>query len=239
MSISEGRAAVGVLLATFVATVALTRTVTRVIRARQNSGKVLKNIHINGVHVHHQVWGILLVLLTGLLSIAYQPHHTALYILAGFFGMGAALALDEFAMWVHMRDVYWQKEGRASISALAVAGAICTAPLVGINPLDASPTDFQFGDTFSPVAVAFTVIVNFLLSVICIVKGKLSTGIVGIFVPFMALIGAIRLANPGSWWARKSYRPGGRRARRAAKRFDDAYYARHNWWIDYIGGKHL
>jgi len=238
MSLSEGQVAVGVVLASFVGTVALTRTITRVIRARQNSGGVFKNIHINGVHVHHQVWGILLVLLTGLLSIAYQPHQMALYILAGFFGVGAALALDEFAMWVHMRDVYWQKEGRASISALAVAAAICTALLIGINPLEASPTDFQFGDKVSPPAIAVTVIINFLLSIICIVKGKLSTGIVGIFVPFMAFIGAVRLAKPGSWWARKYYHPGSRRARRTARRFGDAYYARHNWLIDYIGGKH-
>jgi hypothetical protein len=42
------------------------------------------------------------------------------------YGVGAALTLDEFALWLNLQDVYWERQGRESFEALAVfAGALC------------------------------------------------------------------------------------------------------------------
>jgi hypothetical protein len=68
----------------------------------------------SGLHIHHFVWGILLILIVGFLALvldrpAWHPR------LAIFFGIGAALTLDEFALWLNLRDVYWQQQGRESV----------------------------------------------------------------------------------------------------------------------------
>ena len=78
-------------------------------------------MHIGGVHVHHQVWGILLVLVVGLLTFRFRPESPWIEILATLFGVGAALALDEFALWLHLEDVYWSEEGKKSIDAVMIA----------------------------------------------------------------------------------------------------------------------
>lgn len=68
----------------------------------------------SGLHVHHFVWGILLLLLIGFLAlILEQPRWHPWLAIA--FGFGAALVIDEFALWLNLRDVYWAKEGRSSV----------------------------------------------------------------------------------------------------------------------------
>ena len=78
-------------------------------------------MHIGGVHVHHQVWGILLVLVVGLLTFRFRPESPWVEVMATLFGVGAALALDEFALWLHLEDVYWSEEGKKSIDAVMIA----------------------------------------------------------------------------------------------------------------------
>ena len=126
--LDTGRSAAVWALLGFVVTFGLTRWITVTIRARkarqdadESSGGPIKDIHIGGVHVHHQVWGILLVLLTGLLQFRFSPGPPWVEVLATLFGVGAALALDEFALWLHLEDVYWSEEGRKSIDAVLVA----------------------------------------------------------------------------------------------------------------------
>ena len=76
-------------------------------QSRPPKRKALADIYIGGIHVHHQVWGILLVLVTGLLQFRYSPAPPWSEVLAALFGAGAALTLDEFAMWLYLDDVYW------------------------------------------------------------------------------------------------------------------------------------
>jgi hypothetical protein len=70
------------------------------------------------------VWGIVLILLSGFLNFVLAPSSPGSEILAALFGIGAGLTLDEFALWVHLEDVYWSKEGRSSIDAVVVAALL-------------------------------------------------------------------------------------------------------------------
>ena len=59
-----------------------------------------------GLHIHHLVWGILLLMLSGFLGFALSPD-AWMDVLAVLFGIGMGLALDEFALWLRLEDVYW------------------------------------------------------------------------------------------------------------------------------------
>lgn len=240
------RLAVLWLFVAFVLTLALTRAVTRKIRegevaelanpgaAEKEEGGVIQNIHIGGLHVHHQVWGILLCMLVGILLITYHPQPGwGLNVLAILFGVGAALALDEFAMWLHLDDVYWSPEGRKSITALMVAGAIMLVLAIGADPLDLGG---EGTEGLPGWVITMVVILNFLTAVVCLLKGKNLLALIGVFMPLVATFGMFRLAKPGSWWARRFYRPGSRKHRRAEERFDADYERRWRWLHDAIGG---
>ncbi|HEY9287007.1 MAG TPA: hypothetical protein VIT43_03180 [Candidatus Dormibacteraeota bacterium] len=79
-----------------------------------------------GLHIHHFVWGILILLLVGFLGITSDSPRLHVW-LSTLFGIGAALVVDEFALWLNLRDVYWLKQGRLSIDA-----AILVAGLLGL-----------------------------------------------------------------------------------------------------------
>ncbi len=90
------------------------------------------DVSMHGRHIHHLVWGILLLLFVGycwLLEIGTgrvpSPAWTG-RLTSMLYGIAAALTLDEFALWLNLRDVYWQREGRESVEAMAVfAGLLC------------------------------------------------------------------------------------------------------------------
>jgi hypothetical protein len=91
-----------VLLAAFLITFMLTRLYTRLARVRGwGSGS------LGEVHLHHMTIGITLILLSGLLAVALQPRGLGRDVIAIVFGVGAAFTLDEFALWLYLRDVYW------------------------------------------------------------------------------------------------------------------------------------
>lgn len=104
-------------LATFVAVRALTHAI------RRGRVRLLHDLTAHGTHIHHLVWGILLLLATGYAAIAFGPSAPR-GPLAVLFGVGAALTLDEFALWLHLEDVYWAREGRDSIDAVVVATVV-------------------------------------------------------------------------------------------------------------------
>ena len=217
----------------FLVTFALVRTITRRIHARQaarasTSGPV-KDVYIAGVHVHHQVWGILLVLVSGLLTFRFRPESPWIDVLALLFGAGAALTLDEFALWFHLDDVYWSTEGRKSIDAILVGAALGGAILLGVSPIG-STNDANLPAVLYSALVA----IHMALALVCVLKGKLATAILGIVVPVLALVGATRLAKPASYWARRRYRD--ERLDRAHRRFGSAYEARRNRVRDLLGG---
>ena len=231
-----GRAAILWMLIAFVVTFVITRTITRRIQAKSeeptedDAGRSLVgDITIGGVHIHHQVWGILLVLLASLLEFAYRPDRPLVEVLGVMFGIGAALTLDEFALWVYMDDVYWKSEGRTSIDAVIVAVMICVLLLVGFSPFDVN--GLQSGDVAGLVALMITVVINGCLAVVCFLKGKIFVGFLAIFVSLVGLIGAIRLGRPDSAWARRRYAARPARMARATARF-----ARHDRRMDRFRG---
>ena len=205
----------------FVVTYVLTRRITLRIRHRRAAGapaggSAVKDVHIGGIHVHHQVWGILLVLVVGLLEIRFDPVSPWQEVLGALFGVGAALALDEFALWLHLEDVYWSAEGRKSIDAVMVAAVIGLAVLVGSSPLGVTRQELS---TSGAVVTAVGVLIHFGYTIICLLKGKLATGLIGLPIPLVALVGAIRLATPSSFWARRFYaEPKAARARARSAR---------------------
>ena len=77
---------------------------------------------------------------------------------------------------------------------------------------------------------------NLVLGVICLLKGKITTGVIGIVISIVALVGAVRLAKPGSWWATHRYTSRPRRAARAARRYDQRYQQRWNRLRDLVAG---
>ena len=208
----------------------VTRMVTRAIRSGSGAGTGLGNVHIGGNHVHHQVFGILIIIGAGIALVSQTPRGAALDVTAAVFGVGVGLTVDEFALWLHLEDVYWADQGRKSVDAIFCVLVITGALIGGAN--------FATGHVgtaawWSSVAV---IAVNLLLCVICLLKGKVVTGVVGVFVGVAALVGAIRLAKPGSWWATHRYDRRPRRAARAARRFDERHHDRWNWVRDLVAG---
>jgi hypothetical protein len=209
---------VGAFLVTFLVTRAITRAI------RRGSGP-FRNASVGGVHLHHEVYGIFLLLGTGTVQITYRPDPPWAFLLAALFGAGAALTLDEFALWLHLEDVYWSEEGRSSVDAVLVALVVGGLLLVGANPFDADPAAGELG-------VAVTVAVNLAFAVVAIAKGRTVLGVVGVFVPVVAVGGALRLARPASPWARRWYRPGSARRRRAVDRFPPGRRTRWDHLVD-------
>ena len=95
------------------------------------------DIYIHGRHVHHLVWGILLLLVVGygwLLDAGGGSSRRSVLtsrLMSVLYGAGAALTLDEFALWLNLRDVYWSPAGRASIDVVILFGAVLLAGIGG------------------------------------------------------------------------------------------------------------
>jgi hypothetical protein len=232
-----GRSPVLWMLIAFVVTFAATRFVTRRIRARPAAADgdepgLLADVHIGGVHVHHQVWGILLILVAAVFEFAYQPDSPWLEVLGAAFGAGAALALDEFALWLHMDDVYWSEEGRKSIDAVVIAVCIGAVLLLGSAPFGVDDTVSQEG----LVGASATVLINIGLALVALLKGKLASGLIGLFVPLISFVAAIRLAKPDSPWGRRRYASRPRKMERAERRFGPERQERLNRLRDMLGG---
>ena len=109
--------------------------------------------------------------------------------LAFVFGSGAALTLDEFALILHLEDVYWTGEGRKSIDAIILGVTFITLLLTGLLPR----TFNEVGDyiTISRWVGSVFILFGAFFVVLCYLKGKLFVGTVGIFVPPVALVGAL------------------------------------------------
>jgi hypothetical protein len=214
------------ILATFL----ITRTVTRLIRSGSGAGAGLGNVRIAGVHVHHQVFGILIIISTGIVLVSRTPHGAALDVAAAIFGVGVSLTLDEFALWLHLQDVYWTTEGRKSVDAIFCVLAVTGALVGGADFLSGRVGTATWWSSVSVLAAGL------LLSIICLLKGKITTGVIGIVVSVVALVGAVRLAKPGSWWATRHYASRPQRAARAAGRYGPRYQQRWNWLRDLVAG---
>ncbi|MFF0413324.1 hypothetical protein ACFYUY_23150 [Kitasatospora sp. NPDC004745] len=216
------------MLGAFVATFVGTRVITRLIRAGRGP---FRDVQVGGTHVHHQVYGILAMLVAGAIEFAYRPDSPGVQVLAVLFGAGAALALDEYALWLHLEDVYWSREGRKSVDAAFLAVAVGLLLVAGFNPF----SDAGSG-TAAHLTFALVLLVNALMSAIAILKGKTATGVIGLLVSPVAMVACLRLAKPASPWARWRYPEGSRRAERALRRFPPGRRTRIDALKDFVGG---
>jgi hypothetical protein len=226
--VADGKEPVLLLLLAFLITFVLTRLYTRLARVYGwGSGSV------HGVHLHHMVVGILIVLATGMVAVAEWPTGIGRDLVGIFFGIGAALVLDEFALSLYLEDVYWSPEGRTSVDATVMGVMLAGLLMVGISP-------FGVNDAHYSRTIAFAVIaLNIVLATATLLKGKLMLGLAGIFVPIFGFVGALRLAKPNSAWARWFYKRGSRNLERARQRYevDPGLPERFNiWFTNLIGG---
>ena len=211
------------LLLTFVAV----RAFTRLGRVRSwRSGS------IRGVHLHHLVPGVIASLMAGAVIIAFQPSGDAMLVLSSLFGVGAALTLDEFALILHLDDVYWTEEGRSSIEATLMGFAFGLLCLLATAPLGSDP-----GRDIPHWVLGGVLAVNLIFALVAFLKGKVRLAAFGLFMPGVALFGATRLGQPTSLWARRFYAPAklARSRTRASLQHRRYASAKHRLY-DAIGG---
>jgi hypothetical protein len=170
-------------------------------------------VESGGVHIHHLVWGIGLMLLCGFMAFAAPLDAPWWHLIAVGFGVGAGFTLDEFALWVWLEDVYWAEEGRQSVDAVVIAATVGGLLLLGFVP---------FSTDSGIVTIVASTIAAFAIAVVNAAKGKYVFAVVSMLVPVIGVVTAVRLAKPESAWGRRRYAPGTRKHARAAKR-----YARH------------
>lgn len=180
-----------------------------------------------GLHLHHLVFGIVLMMVAGFVSYALDPESPWLEILAAGFGVGVGLTLDEFALWLHLEDVYWAEEGRQSVDAIIVATIIGGAALMGTVPLGADDSSWS--------VFLLTVGINLGFCVVTALKGKYTSAVAGMLIPPVAWVASVRLARPGSWWARRRYPAGSEKLAKATAR-RKRHDTRRRWIQDVIGG---
>jgi len=114
----------------FLVTFAAVRAITAMIRAGVGP---FHNITAGTTHIHHLVWGILLLLIVGYVWLSQTGVGSGWVatVTAIAFGVGAALTLDEFALWLNLQDVYWEREGRISIDAALIFASLLSAGVWG------------------------------------------------------------------------------------------------------------
>jgi hypothetical protein len=157
------------------------------------------NVEVGGTHIHHLVWGILLLLIAGYMGVVIAPPSPWHEIVTVLFGVGTGLTLDEFALWLNLKDVYWLQQGRRSIDAVIVAATVTGMVLVGFTAWVDVATEVE--DAVFAVVGAFGVI-TIMLAVVNLAKEKFGMAVVGLFIPPVGLVGALRLGRPHSLWAR-------------------------------------
>ena len=91
------------------------------------------NVSSGGLHIHHLVWGILLLLVVGYVWLIEAGTTSSLLssITAILYGVGAALTLDEFALWLNLQDVYWAGPGRESIDVVVIFAGLLSVGIWG------------------------------------------------------------------------------------------------------------
>ena len=218
----------------FVVTFVLTRTITRLIR--DGRGPFRNNVTASGVHIHHAVPGIILLIIGAFTSVGSPAGLGWRCFAAVLVGVGTSLVLDEFALILHLQDVYWSGEGQLSVQMVSLTAACLGLVVAGFSPLGVVGAN-SIEEAFRVTATTI-VCTDGVLALVCVLKGKYRTALFGIFLPPVALFGALRLGRPTSIWARYRYR--GKRLERATRRaadFDRHWNPLQTDWADLIGGK--
>jgi hypothetical protein len=202
--------AIFLVLVGFVGSFAFIRMSTRIIRSESVSWWPGNIESETGVHLHHLVFGIVTMMVAGTLGFVSDGGSPVTEICALLFGVGVGLTIDEFALWVHLEDVYWEREGRSSIDATVIAGSLMLLMVLGV-----SPVTIESGSASAVIGSILGALIAFAFVAICFLKGRVLHGTIGIFVVPVAIYGAWRIGKPSSAWARRRY--GERRPAKQAK----------------------
>ncbi|BAX93211.1 hypothetical protein [Mycobacterium shigaense] len=224
--VDHGRLPLLCCLVAFILTFFVTRTFVRLIRHRKRTGRSPRwweprNIHIGGVHIHHVTFGVVLVMISGLtlVTMSVNGQENELTFAAILFGIGAALVLDEYALILHLADVYWEEDGRTSVDAVFAAVAVAGLLIMGLHPLMFLFPIWHGADSVAwHAAVGCAVVLILPTAVVVVLKGKVWTGLLGMFIVVLLVIGAIRLSRPHAPWSRWRYTTQPDKMRRALER---------------------
>ena len=234
--VTPGKQALFFLLVAFILTFLFIRFSVRMIRAGVSWWP--GNITSGDVHVHHVVFGTVLMFVAGVLAFAPAGWESPWWeILGALFGVGAALVLDEFALILHLDDVYWSEQGRKSVDAVVLAAAVIALLMVGALPFGIDTADTTPNGRWG---LMITIVLGGVLVGVALLKGRIWLGVLGLLVPLLALIGALRLAKPQSPWARWRYPTGSRKNVRAtarARRHDARWERLKHRVFDAVAGR--
>ena len=243
--IAPGRLPLMWCLIAFILTFFVTRSIVRYIRSNADKPGPHKwwqphNISVSdksggtggGLHIHHVVFGVILVLASGVAMVTMASSGTTNQFTA------AALVLDEFALILHLQDVYWSEEGRTSVDAVFVAVAVAGLLVMGFNPLSFFDIGIWRDDesVAARVSVIVLALLTLALAVVVLLKGKLWTGLIGMFITPLLLVGAVRLARPHAPWARWHYQDEPEKMRRALnrERYVRRPFVQANLWLQHV-----
>ncbi|HZP30311.1 MAG TPA: hypothetical protein VFC99_15260 [Acidimicrobiia bacterium] len=232
-SIGASRLPLVLCFSAFIVTFVVTRVITRMIRAGR--GPFKDNVSESGLHVHHAVPGIILLVTGAFIAVAVDSDSPWAIAAALLVGVGTSLVLDEFALILHLEDVYWLQEGRISVEMVSLAMGCLGLVVVGIEPFNFLQDD-RGRITLGSALLALAILLPWF--VVCILKGKYRLTLFGFFVFPVVIVGAVRLARPESRWARWRYGPAKRaRADRRTARQDARYDPISSWLSDFVAGR--
>ena len=196
----DGREPELLFFVSFLASFGFIRTSAHMIRAQVSWWP--GNVQVGGTHIHHLVWGILLILICGYIGAVEQPDAPWEHVAIIGFGIGTGLTMDEFALWLNLRDVYWEKEGRRSIDAVIVVAILAGLAVTGYREwVDAA--DSVETEVFAIVAGAG--VVGLLAAIVNAAKEKFGMALLSFLIPPVGIVAAFRLGKPTSLWARTFY----------------------------------
>jgi hypothetical protein len=231
--IAAGKLPLMLCFVSYVLTFVSTRAITRLIRDGRGP---FRNVTAGGTHVHHSVPGIILLIIGAFTAVGGPGTMGWLSFSAIAVGIGTSLVLDEFALILHLQDVYWSGEGQLSVEAVSLVAACLGLALVGFSPVRVANLDSA--ELSLRLSATGVLVIDGCLALVCVLKGKYRSGLFGLFLPPVGFIGAVRLARPNSIWARRLYR--GKRLEHATRRaaaFDRRWRPVQADWEGFIGGR--
>jgi hypothetical protein len=233
--LAEEKQGLFLVLAGFILSFAFIRMSTRLMRSPKVTWWPGSVVSESGVHLHHLVFGIVTMMISGAVGFTVLGDGPWAGICALLFGIGAGLTIDEFALWIYLDDVYWAEEGRVSIDATVIAAAAMGLILLGFTPFT-----FETGSLDEAIGSIVSALVVFGLVALCFAKQRLLHGTVGFFVFPVAIYGALRIGKPGSPWGRRRYaeRNPAKQAKAEERFAPDRHTERFkNAFRDIVGGK--
>jgi len=230
--IDKNRLALFLCFLAFTVTFVVTRVITRNIRAGR--GPFHDNVSHSGMHVHHAVPGLVLLVTGAFMSVATAGEHPWTEISAVMIGIGTSLVLDEFALILHLSDVYWAKQGRISVEVVSLTIACLGLSLVGFSP------NLFTGDADTTTLLSTTVAAGIHIAavVVCVLKGRYEFAVFGAFIVLVAGISAVLIARPDSLWAKRFYDEARMaKATQRAQRFEARWGRYFDAVSDFVAGK--